>query len=175
MKDDKWYRLLHPKVAFLLLTQDSSGKVNVMTLAWAMPIDDEEKLLAISVWKGNYSFEILKETKEFVLCVPTKEMLHEVWFCGTKSGKEVDKVAELGLELEEGVKISVSHLKSCAGFLECKVEREIECGEHVLFISRVVYAGVRETLFDGTWKENSHVLMHVGGKRFASLEKLLDF
>ncbi len=47
------------------------------------------KILVISVWKGNYSFEILKETEEFVLCVPTKEMLHEVWFCGTKSGKEV--------------------------------------------------------------------------------------
>ncbi len=65
--------------------------------------------------------------------------------------------------------------KKCAGFLECKVEREIECGEHVLFISRVVYAGVREILFDGTWKENSSILMHAGGKKFVSLEKLLDF
>ncbi len=61
-------------------------------------------------------------------------MLHEVWFCGTKSGKEVDKVAELGLDLEEGVKISVPHLKKCAGFLECKVERESECGEYTLFV-----------------------------------------
>ena len=108
---DEWYRLLHPKIAFLLVVDK-----NVMALAWAMPVDDEAKVLAISVWKGNYTYELLEREGEFALCIPSAEMLNQVWFCGTKSGRKTDKIKALNLELEKGVKIKTPHLKNCAGF-----------------------------------------------------------
>ncbi len=168
VKGDKWYRLLHPKIA-LLLVVDS----NVMALAWAMPVDDEAKTLAISMWKGNYSYELLEREKEFSLCIPTAEMLKEVWFCGTKSGREVNKIKSLNLELEEGVKIKAPHIKNCAGFLECRVIDSVsrkELGEHAVYFVRVLYAQANEKFFDTDkkiWKENASILMHVGGNVFS--------
>ncbi len=169
---DKWYRLLHPKIA-LLLVVDS----NVMTLAWAMPVDDEANVLAISMWKGNYSYELVEKKREFVLCVPTSNMLKEVWFCGTKSGRDVNKIKTLNLELEKGVKIKTPHLKHCAGFLECKVIDSIsreEFGEHVVYFARVLYAWVDENLFDKTWKEGAKILMHAGSVLFTTPSKFLN-
>ena len=171
VKGDKWYRLLHPKIAFLLIVDN-----NIMTLAWAMPVDDEAKVLAISMWKGNYSYELLEREREFVLCIPTADMLKEVWFCGTRSGKEVNKFEVLGLELEEGVKIKTPHLKKCAGFLECKVIDSIESkdfGEHVVYFARVLYAWADEKIFEKTWKENANILMHVGSTLFAVPSKFM--
>ncbi len=88
MKGDKWYRLLHPKVAFLLLTQDSSGKVNVMTLAWAMPIDDEEKLLAISVWKETTVLKFSKKQRSLFFVSQLKKCFMKCGFVEQRAEKK---------------------------------------------------------------------------------------
>jgi flavin reductase (DIM6/NTAB) family NADH-FMN oxidoreductase RutF len=80
----------------------------------------------------------------------------------------------LGLELEDGVRIDVPHIKGCAGFLECTVEKEIEVGEHTFFIARIVYAAASEKHFDSTWKENSEILLHVGSKKFSYLREIIQ-
>ncbi len=171
IKNDLWYRLLHPKIACLLVVD-----TNIMTLAWAMPVDDEAKVLAISMWKGNYSYELIERRKEFVLCIPTAEMLREVWFCGTRSGREVNKVEELSIQMENGVKIKTPHIKGCAAFLECRVMDSAlhkQFGEHVVYFAEVLYAWADDKLFDRTWKENANILLHVGSRFFTTPSRFL--
>lgn len=69
-----------------------------MSLTWVMPVNEEERILSLSIWKGNYTYE-------FALCITTSEML-----------KKVNKFEALGLELEKGIKIKTPHIKNCAGF-----------------------------------------------------------
>ncbi len=60
------YRILHPKVAFLLVTK-YGDRTNVMTLAWHMPV--EYDTIAIAIDRENYSYELLSKSKEFTLNV----------------------------------------------------------------------------------------------------------
>ena len=64
------YRLLHPKVVFLLVTKHQN-KTNVMTLAWSMPV--EYDTIAIAISRENYSYELLSQSKEFTLNVLPKQ------------------------------------------------------------------------------------------------------
>ena len=66
------YRLLHPKVAFLLITKHQN-KTNVMTLAWSIPV--EYDTIAIAISRENYSYELLSKSKEFTLNVLPIEKL----------------------------------------------------------------------------------------------------
>ena len=96
------YRILHPKVAFLLVTR-YGNKTNVMTLAWHMPVEEDK--IAIAIDRENYSYELLAKSKEFSLNVLPIQKLDIIWKAGTTSGKDVDKIKELGIELEDGIKI----------------------------------------------------------------------
>jgi flavin reductase (DIM6/NTAB) family NADH-FMN oxidoreductase RutF len=42
-------------------------------------------------------------------------------YCGTKSGRNTDKIADMGLTLEEGESITVPGIKELPLTLECKV------------------------------------------------------
>ena len=76
------YRLLHPKSVVMVSCTDKTGKVNIITLAWSMPTSANPPLIAISVSPRRYSHRLIKETKEFVVNVPTIEIARETLFCG---------------------------------------------------------------------------------------------
>jgi len=156
------YRLLHPRVAFLLLTK-FGDRINVMTLAWHTPVDYD--LIAIAVDRENYSYELISKSKEFTLNVLSN--LEVIWKAGTTSGRDVDKVGMLGLKLEEGVKISTPHVKDAMAYLECKVEKEIKMKEHSLLIAKIVHAWADDRYFRETWLEGVELPMHVGKDIFA--------
>ena len=82
------YRILHPSVAFLLVTKHGE-RVNVMTLAWHMPV--EEDLIAIAIDRENYSYELLSKSKEFTLNVLPIEKLDVIWKAGTVSGRKIEE------------------------------------------------------------------------------------
>jgi flavin reductase (DIM6/NTAB) family NADH-FMN oxidoreductase RutF len=162
------YRLLHPSVVFLLMTK-AKGKVNVMALAWHMPVEEDK--VAIAVDRENYSYELLAESKEFTLNVLPIDKIDIIWKAGTLSGRKVDKIKKLGIELEDGVKIDTPHIKGAMAFLECKVLDEIKLDEHSLFIAKIEYAWADERYFKETWLEGCGVPMHVGKKFFTTISK----
>ena len=161
------YRLLHPRPALILVAKNE--KVNAMTLAWHMPV--EERKVAIAVDRENYTYELIAKSNEFTLNIPSIEMLDVVWKAGTISGRDTDKMKELGVELEDGVKIKTPHLKGCLGYLECKVVNEIKLEEHSIFIAEVVHAWADERYFKDVWLENAKIPMHVGKKFFTTPSK----
>ncbi len=158
------YRLLHPRPTVLLISKYGK-KTNAMALAWSTPV--EEDVVAVAIYRGNYSYELVKKSGEFTLNIIPIENLDILWKAGTMSGRKIDKIKELGIELEQGVKIKTPHVKNCLGFLECKVEKEIEEEEHSLFIAEVVYAWAAPEWFKETWKEGIKIPLHVGKNIFA--------
>ncbi len=162
------YRLLHPSIAFLLVTK-SQNRVNVMTLAWHMPVEEDK--IAIAVNRENYSYELIVESKEFTLNVLPIEKLDVIWKAGTISGRKVDKIKKLGIELENGVKIATPHVKGSLAFIECKVLNEIKLDEHSLFISKIVHSWADKKYFDETWAEGCRIPMHVGKRFFTTPSK----
>jgi len=76
--------------------------------------------------------------KEFVVNVPTKELINQTMFCGAKSGKEVDKFKETGLGKESSLSVKTVSIKECPVNIECKVVQEIETGDRTWFIGEIV-------------------------------------
>jgi flavin reductase (DIM6/NTAB) family NADH-FMN oxidoreductase RutF len=86
------YHLMHPKMAFFLTSIAENGKPNVMTCAWATPVSEEPPIVIVCVEKSAYTAELIKQTKEFVINIPTKKLLKALWICGKTSGREADKL-----------------------------------------------------------------------------------
>ena len=142
MKEDldlgKMSRMLSPRLTVLVTCAREEGRPNIITLSWTMPTSIHPPMVAISIGKERYSHDMIKESGEFVINVPTKDIESEVWVCGTASGREVDKFKETNLTAEKPKKVNAPCIRECPINIECKVTGSIESGDHTIFIGKVV-------------------------------------
>jgi len=97
-------------------------KPNIMTIGWSsVGIMWGKPIFTAPVRYSRYTHEILEWLEEFTICVPKDGMDKELAFCGTRSGRDVDKIKELGLTPLPSKKISVPSIKECAIVYECRV------------------------------------------------------
>lgn len=107
----------------ILLTTKCDGKVNTMTIGWGhIGIEWGRPIFVAYVRESRHTKQMLEENGEFTVNIPVGECDKTILgFCGTKSGRDTDKIAELGLTLEESDVISVPGIKQLPLTLECKV------------------------------------------------------
>ncbi len=162
---ENFYRLLHPKIVFLLTSVGKDGRINVMSCAWATPASEEPPKIIVCVSKEHYTTELILETGEFAINIPPKGMEKAIWICGSKSGRKTNKFKEAQLKIFKAEKISAPLVEGCIGFLECKVVSTIDAGECYAFLADVLNCKVEEKYFvKNLWKSDS-VPMHLGGKK----------
>jgi flavin reductase (DIM6/NTAB) family NADH-FMN oxidoreductase RutF len=166
------YRLLaHGPV--LLLTTSFRGQPNVMTVGWSTPLSGGEALIGVAVAPTRLSHEFIVKTDEFALNVPHLDLLSRVWYCGTTSGRDVDKWETAPLTPAEATEITSPLVDECLAWLECAVVNRVSAGDHTLFIAQVLHAQAEEAAFGETWRpdeEAGRTLHHLGGNRFAAPE-----
>lgn len=111
----------------VLVTTKAGDKVNSMTIGWGTyGTEWSTEMFAVYVRVSRYTRELLDANPEFTINIPMDNIepdrLKEIlMICGTKSGRDMDKVAELGLTLEDGDGVSVPAIKELPLTLECKV------------------------------------------------------
>jgi flavin reductase (DIM6/NTAB) family NADH-FMN oxidoreductase RutF len=132
----------NPRQAILVSCR-ADRKDNIVALSWHTPLSFEPKMYAIAVGKTRYSCELLKKSKCFVVNFMSNDFEKEIYYCGSHSGRDIDKFKETGFKKEEAEKIDCPIIKAALGFFECKVIKEVEVGDHVLFIGDVVNEGLR--------------------------------
>lgn len=106
-----------------LLTVKAGGKVNTMSIGWAMLGREWNRpLCTVFVRESRYTKQLLEENPEFTVNIPMDAGCKEILgFCGTKSGRDTDKIEALCLTLEEPEVISVPGIRQLPLTLECKV------------------------------------------------------
>ena len=107
----------------ILLTTAAEGKVNSMVIGWGMlGIEWGKPIFIAYVRQSRYTKELLDKNGEFTVNVPMEDLNKEVLsVCGTKSGRDMDKLSQLGLTLAPGQTVSVPAIKEVPLTLECKV------------------------------------------------------
>ena len=107
----------------ILLTTKGRGMVDTMTIGWGtIGIEWGRPVFLAYVRESRVTKELLDENPEFTVNVPVGQVDGKILgFCGTKSGRDVDKIRELGLHLEEPVNITVPGIRELPLTLECKV------------------------------------------------------
>ncbi|MCD6263350.1 flavin reductase family protein [Candidatus Bathyarchaeota archaeon] len=140
-----------PVVSVVLATcVDQRGRPNIITLRMYMPISFDPPLVCIGVSPKRYSHDLIAESGEFVVNVPSIDLMEAVHFCGTRSGREVDKFAETGLTPIPARAVRPPLIKECFAHLECRVVDQHVCGDHTLFVGEIVAASIEEeVLTDG--------------------------
>ena len=112
----------------ILLTTKADGKVNTMTIGWGhLGIEWGKPIFVAYVRQSRYTHEMLEKNGEFTVNVPLGQIDRKILgYCGTKSGRDTDKIADLGLTLEEGDTVSVPGIRELPLTLECKVISRLE-------------------------------------------------
>ncbi|MBE0519662.1 flavin reductase family protein [Candidatus Bathyarchaeota archaeon] len=165
------YRLLHPMHTVLVSCVGKNGKPNIITLAWAMPASINPPLVAISIAPKRHSHTLIEETKEFVVNIPTMEMLKETLFCGRRSGRNYDKFKETGLTPLPAKKVKPPIIKECVAHIECTLHSQFAAGDHTIFVGEIVEAYANKEVFTNKYDlEKASMIFHLGGNDFATLE-----
>ena len=107
----------------ILLTTACGDKVNSMTIGWGtLGIEWGKPIFTVFVRESRFTKQMLEENGEFTVNVPLNGCDKNILsVCGTKSGRDMDKIKELGLTLEEAETISVPGIRELPLTLECKV------------------------------------------------------
>jgi flavin reductase (DIM6/NTAB) family NADH-FMN oxidoreductase RutF len=144
--------ILFPLPAVMVSCQREGKRPNIITLSWVGVVCSEPPMVGIAIRKNRFSFGIIKESKEFVINVPTQKLLKATDFCGIKSGKNVDKFAEAKLTPVRGSKVNAPLIQECPVNLECVVKEILELGSHNLFIAEIVATHVDSEYLDKSGK-----------------------
>ena len=113
-------------------------EANLITLAYVGRVCSVPPVIAISIQPRRHSYKLIEEHGEFVLNYPTINQLREMDYCGTRSGRDVNKWEELKLTKEKGLIVQVPLIKEFPWNMECKVIQRTELGTHVCYFGEVV-------------------------------------
>ncbi len=107
----------------ILLTTQAEGQVDTMTIGWGtIGVQWGRPIFIAFVRESRYTKQLLEKNGEFTVNIPMNQADKNILrVCGTKSGRDTDKIAELELTLEEGKTVSVPAIKQLPLTLECKV------------------------------------------------------
>lgn len=140
--------MLYPVPPVMVSCQRPGEKPNIITIAWAGTVCSDPAMVSISIRPERYSYDIIKETKEFVINLTTKDIAYATDYCGVKSGRDVDKYKEMNLTPSVSKEISAPGIEESPVNIECKVTEIIHLGVHDLFLAEVVAVSVDDTLID---------------------------
>lgn len=126
-----------PNSMTFICTEKPDGSTNLATLAfWTFASTSPGKIM-FSLNKGAYSLELLAEKKEVVLAVPGVELTGALIGCGTSSGRDTDKVTQVGLTMHdvEGTKIKAP--VPCKLLIHATVAQTMDADDHVVHLCDV--------------------------------------
>lgn len=170
--------MLYPVPAVMISCQRPGEKPNIITVAWAGTICTSPAMVSISVRPERYSYDIIKDTKEFVINLTTKELVYATDFCGVRSGRDVDKFAEMKLTPVRMRNVSAPGIGESPVNIECRVTEIKELGSHHMFLAEVLGVAVDGKYMDETGKFDMNICglaAYSHGEYYALGEKLGTF
>ena len=133
-----------------LISCGTLDKPNVMTAAWTGIVCTEPTLVYVSIRPTRYSNELIRQTGEFVINVPTAQLAKAVDLCGVKSGRDVNKFQLAGLTPVQCSSIGAPQIAEAPVSLECKVKEITSFGTHDMFLAEVLAVNVDDALINKT-------------------------
>ena len=169
--------MIYPVPAVLVSCGDMENN-NIFTVAWTGIINTDPAMTYISVRPERYSYDMIKETGEFVINLTTKDLAFATDYAGVTSGKNIDKVNKLGLNLEKCNNISAPMIKESPVSIECKVVEVKELGTHHMFMAEILSVNVDDKYLDETGRfdmEKCNLIAYSHGQYYTLGERIGKF
>ena len=121
---------------------------NIITIGWTGIINTSPAMTYISVRPQRHSYNLIKESGEFVINLTTKDLVFACDYCGVKSGNLVNKFADMKLTASPASTVSAPVIEESPINLECRVKEIVPLGTHHMFIAEIVAVNVDERVVD---------------------------
>lgn len=170
--------MLYPLPVVMVSVCGKDGEKNIITIGWTGTICSDPAMVSISVRPERYSYQMIKDTGEFVINLTTRELAFATDYCGVKSGRDVDKFAQMNLTPITGDVVKAPMIKESPVNIECQVTQILPLGSHDMFLAKVVAVHADERYLDEKNKfhlEKADPIVYSHGSYFTTGENLGKF
>lgn len=134
-------RFLEPG-PIVLVSSAYKNETNIMTMGWHMMMEFSPSLVGCLISSANYSFDLVRNSRQCVINLPTVDIATTVVKIGNCSGRDVDKFAEFSLTARPGRQVRAPLIDECYANFECKLVDTSWIRKYNVFVFEVVEAHV---------------------------------
>jgi flavin reductase (DIM6/NTAB) family NADH-FMN oxidoreductase RutF len=118
---------------------------NIITVAATSFFSFDPPMVMIGIVPSRYTFELIQNSEDYTINIPTEDLLPAVRICGSKSGRDVNKWELTDLTPENSKIVQSLIIKECPVNLECKIVEKIQLNDssHVWFIGEILTAHIQ--------------------------------
>ena len=177
-KIEKINYITPPSSCVFVSTISKDGMRNVAPFAQFMVASSKPPILALGISPKSDTWQNICDTKEFVVAIPTKEILEK--FVKT-ADKVDDEFLYAGLTPYESTHITPFKIKECSVNIECKLNWQKESGNHWVVCGDVISADIDQGLEqhagdDVKMRTSFDAIYHIGNRNnfgigFAEIKK----
>ncbi len=131
-----------------MVTCGEGENANIITIAWTGIINTHPPMTYISVRPSRHSYELIKQSGEFVVNLTPSALVKAADWCGIHTGRKVKKFERCGLHQTRASVVGCPLIEESPLSLECKVTDCMELGSHHMFLAEIVAVDVDESLLD---------------------------
>jgi flavin reductase (DIM6/NTAB) family NADH-FMN oxidoreductase RutF len=138
---DQIRRYLEPG-PIVLVSSKAAGRTNIMTMGWHCVMEFTPSLVGCLISSGNHSFDMICDSGECVINLPTTALTDTVVRIGNTSGAQIDKFAEFGLTPRSATHVDAPLIEECHANFECRLYDDALVERYNFFIFEVLKAHV---------------------------------
>lgn len=142
--------MLYPVPAVMVSCGHEPENYNIITIAWTGVINSDPPMVYISIRPERHSYEIIKETGDFVINLTTKDLAFATDWNGVKSGRDFDKAAATKLSYGKASQVKSPIINQSPLSIECRTTQIIPLGTHHMFLAEVVAVMADNRFLDET-------------------------
>ena len=169
--------MLYPLPVVMVSVRDKDFD-NIITVAWAGTINSDPAMLSISVRKERFSYDMIVNSKQFVVNLVTKDLAFACDYCGVASGRDVDKFKKMNLTKIPSKYVNVPSIAESPVNLECEVVNSQDLGTHTIFLAKILGVTVDEKYMDESGRFNlndSNLVTYSHGRYYTLGDELGKF
>lgn len=134
-----------PEHIAMVVSVDEKNNPNVMPIGRSRLITNRKPLLCVIVIdKDRYTHDLISDAKEFCFCYPSRNQKEDVLFCGTYSGRNVNKFEMTKLKTVQSTMLRTPLIDDSVACFECKLRTKVDVGIHTIFIGEILMGYISE-------------------------------
>jgi flavin reductase (DIM6/NTAB) family NADH-FMN oxidoreductase RutF len=126
----------------VLVSSGWRGETNIMTMGWHTVMEFAPSLVGCVIAGMNHSFDLIRQSRECVINLPTTALTDKVVGIGNTSGADIDKFETFGLTAEDAAEVDAPLIRECHANFECRLHDDALIRKYNFFIFEVVEAHV---------------------------------
>lgn len=127
-----------PTPVWLVGTYDENDKPNAMAAAWGGICCSKPPCIQVSLRAATYTHGNIMKRKAFTVSVPGEEYWRAADYVGIASGRDTDKINDLGWTSVQSKLVDAPYLDECSLVIECRLKETVELGLHTLFVGEIL-------------------------------------